>query len=265
MITAELQGRLGNMMFQIAAIEYMGHKSGFGTAYPHVDANIEALKKPQACTSEPEGEKYFGAFKNFDWHKNLDKEILIYSTVQVPFGYIPITPRDNTHYIGYFQSELNFPDRDFILNLFKPAEYIQKRLKEYKDIIGVNKASIHVRRGDYAKLNSVYHVAEMDYYRLAMDCLNTQGIAGYLVFSNDVDWCKENFVGEQFTFIHDDALIELFLMSKCQDNVIANSAFSWWGAYLNPNPNKVVIAPKKWFNTPRHDASNIVPKSWMTI
>jgi hypothetical protein len=105
----------------------------------------------------------------------------------------------------------------------------------------------------------------MDYYGLAMDVFNTRGIDGYLIFSNDMDWCKNNFQGEQYTFIQDDPLVELFLMSKCRHQVIANSAFSWWGAYLNKNPDKIVIAPKKWFNAPRPSTENIIPTSWHKI
>jgi hypothetical protein len=265
MITAELQGKLGNMMFEIAAIESMGKKSGLETAYPHVDKNIADLAKPQACTSEPNGARYFNVFKNFNWHKNLDKEIKIYSTVRFPFEYIPITIRDHTCYIGYFQSELNFPDRDFVINLFEPADYIQEKLKDYTDIIGVNKAAIHVRRGDYIKLNHIYNVLDMDYYNAAMEVLKPRGVTEYLIFSTDTEWCKDNFKGDQFTFINDDSLIELFLIGKCTHQVIANSAFSWWGAYLNTNPYRQIIAPKKWFSTPRPKSDNIVPKTWMKI
>jgi hypothetical protein len=265
MISSELQGKLGNMMFEIAAIEYMGHKSGFGSVYPNVDADIRALSKPQACSSEPNGERYFTIFKNFDWHKNHDKEIKIYSTVNVPFEYVPIKVIDFTRYVGYFQSELYFPDRDFILNLFEPADWIIEKLKAYTDIIGVNKAAIHVRRGDYIKLNKTYNVLDMDYYNKAMEILKPRGVIEYLIFSNDTDWCKQNFVGDQFTFIHDDSLVELFLMGKCTHQIIANSAFSFWGAYLNNNPYRQIIAPAKWFTNPRMKSKDIIPQSWLKI
>ena len=265
MITAELQGKLGNMMFQIAFLECAGHLYNLETCYPHVNANIEALKKPQACTSEPHGEKYFTFFKNFDWHKNLGGNIRIDRTINVPFEYVPIEPIDYTRYIGYFQSEKYFPNRNFILNLFEPAEFIQDRLKKYKDIIGENKASIHVRRGDYIKLNHIYNVLDMDYYTTAMKCLRMIGVDGYLVFSTDKEWCKENFKGSQFTFIDDDSIVELFLMSKCDHHIAGNSAFSWWGCWLGDNPEKQVIAPKKWFTAKTPNGKDIIPESWITI
>jgi hypothetical protein len=265
MITAELQGKIGNMMFQIAAIEYMGRKTGFGSAYPHVDQNIEDLKKPQACTSEFNGVEYFKIFKNFDWHKNLDKEVQINSTVRLPFEYVPIKPIDFTRYIGYFQSELNFPDREFVLNLFEPADYIKEKLKSYKDVVGWNKAAIHVRRGDYIKLKNIYSVLDMDYYNAAMTVLAGREVKEYLIFSNDTEWCQQNFKGDQFTFIHDDSLIELFLMGKCTHQIIANSAFSWWGAYLNNNEYRQVIAPKKWFSAAKPKADDIIPANWLKL
>ena len=154
MITCSLQGRICNMMFQIATIENMGKDSGLLTCYPTVDRDIDNLKKPQACSSELHGEEYFKIFKNFDWHKNYDLPQHSYKVVKVPFEYTPIIPEDNTCYVGYFQSEKYFPDRDFILNLFEPSEYILEQLEKYKDVIGTNKASIHVRRGDYHKLCS---------------------------------------------------------------------------------------------------------------
>jgi hypothetical protein len=265
MITAELQGKLGNMMFEIAAIESMGERSGLLTAYPHVDKNIDDLAKPQACSSELNGKAYFTLFKNFDWHKNLALNTYARNTVRVPFEFVPITPKDFTCYIGYFQSELYFPQRDFILHLFEPADFIVKKLEPFRDIVGTNKAAIHVRRGDYIKLNHIYNVLDMPYYAEAMRFLKGLGVSEYLIFSNDTEWCQQNFKGEQFTFIKEDPFTELFLMGKCAHQVIANSAFSWWGAYLNNNPGRVVIAPGKWFNKGGPNGKDIIPKSWMKI
>jgi hypothetical protein len=265
MITTSLQGKLGNMMFQIATIETMGHLLGLLTGYPTVDRDIENLKKPQACTSELHGEEYFKIFKNFDWHKNNDIPHGSFNIVKVPFEYTPIIPQDNTCYVGYFQSEKYFPDRDFVLNLFEPADYISEQIKKYKDVVGTNKASIHVRRGDYIKLNSIYHVLDLDYYVNALSYLDIMGITEYLVFSNDMEWCKENFKGDQFTFIQDNSFVELFLMSKCRHHVIANSSFSWWGAWLGNDPKRITIAPRKWFVKDTPSSKDIIPESWIRL
>lgn len=265
MISCELQGRLANMMFQIAAIENMGYRSGIETCYPHVDKNVDDLAKPQACTSEPNGRRYFNIFKNFNWHKNHNKNMQFSQVVKVPFEFTPITPKDRTCYVGYFQSELYFPDRDFILNLFEPADFIKLGLVKYTDIVSGNKASIHVRRGDYIKLNHVHNVLEMDYYNEAMKILKLCGVSEYLIFSNDTEWCKKNFKGEQFTFIKDDSFIELYLMAQCSHHIVANSAFSWWGAWLGANPNKQVVAPLKWFSNSQLNDKDLIPKTWIKI
>jgi hypothetical protein len=265
MITCELMGKLGNMMFQIATIENMGYRSGLLTGYPHVDKNVADLAKPQACSSEYNGQEYFKIFKNFDWHKNHDKVMQVNKTINVPFEYTFIVPQDHTCYIGYFQSELYFPDRDFVLNLFEPNDQIKKRLEDYKGIIGTNKASIHVRRGDYIKLNHIYNVLDMDYYNEAMKILGLCGVREYLVFTNDIDWCISNFRGDQFTFIKEDSFTELFLMGTCTHNIIANSAFSWWGAWLNNNPDRHIIAPKRWFIGGKYKDRDIIPQNWIKI
>lgn len=265
MITGELMGKIGNLMFQIATIEDMGRRSGLQTAYPNVDANIDDLERPQACSSYHKGREYFKIFKNFDWHKNIDGDTHANKVVNVPFGYHHITPIDYTCYTGYFQSELYFRDRDFVLNLFEPADYIKTRIADYKDIIGTNKASIHVRRGDYLKLNTVFNVLDMDYYTRATNLLSLAGVREYLVFSNDIAWCRDNFKGRQFTFIEDDSNVELFLMGKCAHNIISNSSFAWWGAYMNTNPNRQVIAPQTWFASSKHNAKDIVPLSWIKL
>jgi hypothetical protein len=252
-------------MFQIATIENMGYRSGFLTGYPHVDKNVDDLAKPQACSSEYHGKEYFKIFKNFDWHKNHDKDMRTNRTVNMPFEYIPITPQDRTCYTGYFQSEKYFPDRDFILNLFEPADIIAEKLIKYKEVIGENKVSIHVRRGDYIKLSHVYNVLDMNYYNEAMKVLKLCEVSEYLVFSNDMDWCKDNFRGDQFRFIEEDSFTTLYLMSKCDHHIIANSAFSWWGAWLGDNPDKQVIAPKKWFNIAKHNDKDIIPDDWIRL
>jgi hypothetical protein len=91
------------------------------------------------------------------------------------------------------------------------------------------------------------------------------GIEEFLIFSTDTEWCKEVFKGSQFTFIRDESSVELFLMGKCGHQIIANSAFSWWGAYLNSFPGKVVIAPRKWFTSKTLTDKDIIPDSWMKI
>ena len=103
----------------------------------------------------------------------------------------------------------------------------------------------------------------MEYYSQAMKHFPD---TNFIVFSDDIQWCKENFKGEEFTFIEEDDYIELYLMSMCRHNIIANSSFSWWGSYLNQNEDKIVIAPSKWFGTDgRLKTENIYGEGWIVI
>ena len=88
-----------------------------------------------------------------------------------------------------------------------------------------------------------------------------------LVFSDDIDWCKGVFRGDRFTFIEGEKdYIDLYIMSQCKNNIIANSTFSWWGAWLNKNKNKKIVAPKKWFGSLiSHNTKDLIPKEWIKV
>lgn len=127
--------------------------------------------------------------------------------------------------------------------------------------------SIHIRRGDYLAENNRLTIDDSYYHKAIETIKNKVEHPHFLVFSDDIIYAKNLFHGDSFTIIDwntgKDNWQDLFLMSKCKHNIIANSSFSWWGAWLNPNPQKIVIAPKIWF----YDEYNldIVPKSWIRI
>ena len=104
----------------------------------------------------------------------------------------------------------------------------------------------------------------LGYYKEAIKLMD---VNKFIVFSDDMSWCKENFVGDEFIFMENNSdYIDLWLMSLCDNNIIANSSFSWWGAWLNQNPNKKVIAPKKWFGPAiNHNTKDLIPESWIII
>ena len=121
-----------------------------------------------------------------------------------------------------------------------------------------------MRRGDYIN-NNAYQQLNMDYYTKAMQMI---GSKEYYVFSEDITWCKQHFKGSNITFIDDiNPVNSLSLMASCSNNIIANSTFSWWGAWLNKLPNKIVIAPSKWFGPAlsHHNTKDILPKEWIQI
>jgi hypothetical protein len=262
MISTNLVGGICNRMFQIAAIEDMGRRLGVPTYYNDIDRDIERLSR--AAFWAAHAREYLTIFKNLDWRKNQNIAVPPTKTVHVPFGYTDVKLEDNVRYEGYFQSEKYF-DKDFIINLFQPSGRVVERLARYKGMFDGNTCSIHVRRNNYLLLSHIHTVLPLSYYSHAIRMMDTIGVEKYFVFSDDLEWCYENFVGDCFTFVSDTDYIEMYLMGQCANNIIANSTFSWWGAYLNPHPNKKVIAPLNWFADKKMDSSNIVPDGWVKI
>ncbi len=187
-----------------------------------------------------------------------------------------LTMSDATYLDGFWQSERYFMDvephirQEFTLRHL-PCEDSRK-LADF--IESVEAVSLHVRRGDYITNPSTanYHgTCSLEYYRQAVDM-----IAGYLanpyffIFSDDQSWVQsELHLSHPHSFVanngpahaHDD----LWLMSLCNHNIIANSSFSWWGAWLNQYDKKIVIAPRNWFRNPDIDTSDLIPANWIRI
>jgi hypothetical protein len=112
---------------------------------------------------------------------------------------------------------------------------------------------------------------DLDYYKKAISKMSElTGVKTddtlFVIFSDDINWCKENFTFLIHTnFINEKDYVEMFIMSRCEHNIIANSSFSWWSAFLNTNPNKKVIYPSKWFLTKNLNTKDLHPKSWVSI
>ena len=168
---------------------------------------------------------------------------------------------------GYWQNELYFSNiRKELLRELSPINPMNDLGCDYLEPIKKsNSVSIHVRRGDYLNLKNI-NVLDVDYYMKAVEYVRKNvEKPTFFIFSDDLDWCKKNlgfldgctYVDRTQTEIDD-----LKLMSFCRHNITANSSFSWWGAWLNQNPNKIVIAPKGWLlNDP--GSSNIIPLDWV--
>jgi len=257
MLGCRLQGGLGNMMFQIAALEDMGRRSGFETCYPERYGRLALLI--QSADHSSNAMEYLRIFKNFQWDKHLDKSLTFERTYSIPHEYVNIKPTDSSVYMGYFQSERYF-EREATLKLFEPAGFITEELDsmDFSDA-----CSIHIRHGDYVgKYNGTYFIPSMDYYNAAMEEVKADR---YLIFSDDLPWCTQVFKGSQYMFISDHDFIELFMMSRCKHNIIANSSFSWWGSYLNQNPDKKIVAPSSWYTTYKYSSMDIYCNNWIII
>lgn len=183
---------------------------------------------------------------------------------------------DNVYLDGYWQSEKYFADITNIIRsdftIKKPLEGIN--LEMAKKIKSVSSAiSLHVRRGDYVsnlETNKYHGTCGLDYYHHAVSLLREKyDGAHFFVFSDDSQWVKQNLkLSAPVTFVHNSAETayeDMRLMSMCKHNIIANSSFSWWGAWLNDNPDKMVVAPRKWFNKREINTDDLIPDSWVKI
>lgn len=178
----------------------------------------------------------------------------------------------NIYLSGYFQSEKYFKNIEAVIRkefvLKEETSEVYKILAD--DVNGVNSVSIHFRRGDYITnqgLNKVFGTPSLDYYYAAVKKIaETTKDPRFFIFSNDIEWVKNNFkIAFPVTYILGPSIKnyeEISLMSKCRHNIIANSSFSWWGAWLNNHSDKIVIAPARWLQWKRINTKDVVPTNW---
>ena len=290
MIYAELSGGLGNQMFVYAM--YLALKE----AHPNEDIYIcKRSYKGYPLHNGYELGNVFGAdapetslwqlvkiaypYWNYrTWqlmrHFFPKRSCMLSGTEDIPFDYENVTRKEDGFYDGYWQNENNFlPIRDKILEVFSFPQFNDKRNIELAELITNKRAvSCHVRRGDYLK-DPLYGVCTSEYYVKAIDEINRKVSPDlYCVFSDDIKWCKEN-LGEiigkdkEIVFVDwnkgENSFRDMQLMSLCNHNIIANSSFSWWGAWLNNHDDKVVVAPNIWMNKPM--VNDPLCDSWIKI
>jgi len=268
MITCHGGGRLGNHMFRIAATLGLAYKNGTFAVFPY-------LNFPSPC-----GRTTLSYYLKTIFHslnRSGDHNIFTYEFQEPPYTstiYHEIPFIDGMILRGHFQSYKYFDFcRDLIINSFKLPEYmIEEMDKKYKHILKADTTSIHIRRGDYLSLVGIYEILGVEYYKQALKILgDNQEI---VVFSDDIEWCKTalNFIPkEKIHFIEgEEDVCDLYLMSKVKNNIISNSTFSWWAAYLNENKDKKVIAPWSWFGPKRvscnyKETADLIPENWIRI
>jgi hypothetical protein len=253
MVTTILQGGLGNYLFQIGAASTL--------ALFHDDIAIfdfeSSVKVHQGIHTYKNN-----ILRNVNIGKPIVDSILIEPR---DFSYMKLVYSKNVLLDGYFQSS-KYLHRAYMLDLFSidSSTYDYIKLK-YRDILeNDNTVAVHVRHGDYLQKLNKFPIQDIEYYDTAFSYFPD---ATFVVFSDDIKWCKENFKHDKLIFIENEYdYIDLYLMSLCKHNIIANSSFSWWAAYLNTNSNKKVIAPKKWFGRDKKlKTENIYCDNWTII
>lgn len=180
---------------------------------------------------------------------------------------------DDVYLSGHWQSPKYFNSiRELLLKQISLKEVPSSEFKSYAAQMEKGRTvSLHVRRGDYTSANysKSLGVCPPAYYQRALNELSTVlGVEQVFIFSDDIDWVKENLdLGSPCTHIEAELSDEeeLLLMTQCKDHIIANSSFSWWGAWLDPKPDKRVIAPEHWFNEKHRDPVDVIPSEWTRI
>lgn len=276
-------GGLGNQMFQYALYKSLQNK------YPDVQADLQGYTN-YSLHNGFELENIFdlkmnkvSPFKsNLYYSKKWGYRKLrrlfglknTYITEKTLFSFdesILNNPK-TTYYWGYWQNFNYF--NDIASEIKKDFQFIAPSEKENKQVLDQiklkNSVSIHIRRGDYLNDLLLGGLCGLDYYKQAIDYIQSSVASpSFFIFSDDIAWCTENLNLDDCTFISWNtglsSYIDMQLMSACKHNIIANSSFSWWAAWLNPNPTKIVIGPKKWINDSDPDVSMSFPKNWISF
>jgi len=258
MVSCDLVGGAGNQMFQIAA--------GYSLALDNDDEFACYLESPDEWAAKechhrhPHSSPRDLANNLFRNIKELPDRIEPnHCDVTMVYNKIPYKKDICLH--GWFQSEKHFAhNRKKILELFKMSDEDRQYIEyNYPEIISSETVSVHIRRRDYLS-GGMHQPCTIEYYQQALQHFPN---AKVIVFSDDIEWCKEN-GSPDYTYIEGETPhIDMYMMSMCDHNIIANSTFSWWGAWLNENPNKRVIAPEIWL-VGMH-VSDIVPENWITL
>lgn len=278
MIIINLNSQLGNQMFQYALarkLQTMGRQVKFDTRYykqypKHYALDIFPVMADVASVNEIGKErderrtyparlrrKLFGKRKSI--FSEVESRSLMYKPdiLQLKHGYVD----------GYWQSEKYFSDiRTIILKDFTFPPVNDTKNRELIDRISEQTTvSIHIRRGDYA---NGFPMMTPQYYEDAINYFESvYNEVYFLVFSNDMDWAKHNLQFSQGEFVDwntgKDSWKDMYLMTQCNHHIIANSSFSWWGAWLNQKENKEIIAPETWFY--HQETPDVYCKGWKII
>ncbi len=295
MFVIKLRGGLGNQMFQYALAKSLmlstGQEVFLDTSLPHYRSEtkrhyaldcfqldkkikfVDATCLPLVLR-DPASDLCKKLFLKLrlrqlftkDWHYVLERAN----------GYDTklVTMRGLVYLEGYWQTERYFTDyRESLLADFSLLNASPGFIRIADYMKATSSISLHVRRGDYASSESVkaqHNLCSLEYYQEAIKSIKTKvSEPKFFIFSDDPDWARANLPLEphEIEIVSNQSLAdheELILMSHCQHQIIANSSFSWWGAWLNKNTDKIVIAPKQWFSHDR-EAIDLMPASWLTI
>jgi len=303
MVTVLLRGGLGNQMFQYALGATLAQANGTALrlntvylqdrlprrkyTYRNFDLDIFTMNDATCLTNLSQAAQRVpvpGLWLGIDTMRMGTRLLLgaekVIREKSRAFDSGILKERGDLFLVGYWQSEKYFADAEKELRrTFRFRHPLEGEAREIaRKIRSTNSISLHIRRGDYVALKHVEHVmgeTNLSYYEKAASYMNEHskrmGIDAptFFVFSDDIEWCKERLKLPYPTVYLDQASAgpkashHLELMSLCRNNIIANSTYSWWGAWLNANPEKIVIAPERWFANKANE--DMIPRHWIRM
>lgn len=293
MVVAQITGGLGNQLFQYAAAKALSlhHKVPLlfevSTFYRDELPDLEVPRNfelyhfkgiTEQIMAVDDVKSRFGVEKNSFIHRKAIPAYKkkIYTEPYYHYDKNFFRSRKQVFLKGGRQSEKFFKRyEDDIRNCVQLKEYLYENVIDAAITLrSQNSVSVHIRRGDYLRKQIIlewHGVMSKEYYAKAFQLLasKTKNLSVYY-FTDDPDWVAENLLplldgkilSGTVTKSHYE---DLYLMSQCKHNIIANSSFSWWGAWLNNNPEKIVIGPVKWFDKGYKDTQDVIPDNWYKI
>ena len=272
----EYEGGLGNQMFQYVLAKCFLkrglHVTGDFSTYNNVGRRKFILTDIFPRISIPKCNLHLKKnYKNASLHI-VEENILSLGKKETDFD---VLNEKKGYFEGYWQSScyVRLVERE----IREDFEFIKKDDKKLNkllnEIIEKNAVSIHVRRGDYLQANTKRifgNICTDEYYKKAIAYIQRSvKDPVYYFFSNDIYWVRQNYIFDKAVYVSEELFedyedwYDMYLMSVCKHNIIANSTFSWWGAWLNHNPGKIVVAPSKWING--CDFEDIYPEGWVKV
>ena len=290
MIIVKLAGGLGNQMFQYAAARGTGDRTIFFDLAHLENHNPDSDQFTPRIFEIDIFSNLMGRKFNPLQEKLFNSDKWIYKALRnISYGRMDVVKQRDNEFVtipksnrlllhGFFQSEKYFkPIRVQLLQEFGFPPLDEQNLKLADKIKVIeNPVSIHVRRGDYLKpkVQEYHGILPIEYYQKSMAFIESKtSNPFYFIFSDDPAWCEANLASGLSNYVlvkgntDSSAWMDMCLMTLCKHHIIANSSFSWWGAWLGSNPDKIVLAPSQWFNDVAMNTSarSLIPESWIRI
>jgi hypothetical protein len=284
-IIVNLKGGLGNQMFQYAAGRALALRNG-----SELKVNVFGLEKANLVGDiyRPYSLSHFDVKAAIATEEDMRRIANPYGLVSKVLRYIKakfiynfyihfvpsiVKKKGDIYLDGFFQSEKYFMDHAAsVREDLRPTELSDEARRWIEHAKNTVSVSIHIRRKDYIGHKTLGDICTKEYYSRAVKEMRThEPKATFFVFSDDVEWVKENLdlpASREFVSSKDlKDYEELAIMSSCRHNIIANSSFSWWAAWLNPNPEKIVMAPALWARGKegKKQTRDIIPGAWTRI